>query len=175
MYRIVFWTLQEKARVGCLKRTASKHVYYLGWNRSPTQVGCMRQALEPGALGRPRGIRWRGRREGGSGWGTHVNPWLIHFNVWQNPLQEKKKKQFDPWLVRSIPYRIKKASLVPRMVKNPHALLESWVRFLGYKDPLENTQSSILAWEIPRTEEPGRLQSMWLQRVGRDWVTNTNT
>ena len=82
-----FWTLREKARVGCFKRTASKHVYYLGWNRSPAQVGCMRQVLGPGALGRPRGIGWRGRWEGGSGWGTYVNPWLIHFNVWQNPLQ----------------------------------------------------------------------------------------
>ena len=66
------------------------NVYYLGWNRSPAQVGCMRQALGPGALGRPRGIRWRGRWVGGSGWGTHVNPWLFHFSVWQNPLQYKK-------------------------------------------------------------------------------------
>ena len=33
------------------------------------------------ALGRPRGNGWRGRFEGGSGWGTHVNPWLFHFNV----------------------------------------------------------------------------------------------
>ena len=41
----------------------------------------MRQALGPGALGRPSGIRWRGRWEGGSGWGTHVNPWLFHFSV----------------------------------------------------------------------------------------------
>ena len=87
MYGTDFWTLWEKARVGCFKRTASKHVYYLGWNRSPGQVGCMGQALRPGALGRPRGIGWRGRWEGGSGWGTHVNPWLIHFSVWQNPLQ----------------------------------------------------------------------------------------
>ena len=47
----------------------------------PAQVGCMRQPLGPGALGRPRGIGWRGRWEWGSGWGTHVNPWLIHFNV----------------------------------------------------------------------------------------------
>ena len=39
----------------------------------------MRQVLGPGALG--RGIGWRGRWEGGSGWGTHVNPWLIHVNV----------------------------------------------------------------------------------------------
>ena len=77
----------EKARVGCFKRTALKHVYYLGWNRSPAQAGCMRQVLGPGALGRPRGIGWRGRWEGRSEWGTHVNPWLIHVNVWQNPLQ----------------------------------------------------------------------------------------
>ena len=40
-----------------------------------------------GALGRPREMGWGRRREGGSGWGTHVNPWLIHVNVWQKPLQ----------------------------------------------------------------------------------------
>ena len=47
----------------------------------------MRQVLRAGALGRPRGMVWGGRQEGGSGWGTHVNPWLIHINVWQKPLQ----------------------------------------------------------------------------------------
>ena len=65
----------------------------------------MRQVFRAGALGRPRGIGWGGRWEGGSGWATHVNPWLIHVNVWQKPLQyckvislqlikinEKKKK-----------------------------------------------------------------------------------
>ena len=80
IYRTVFWTLWEKARVGCFKRTASNHVYYLGWNGSPAQVGCMRQVLGPGAMGKPRE---RVGREvgGGSGWGTNVNPWLIHFNV----------------------------------------------------------------------------------------------
>ena len=41
----------------------------------------MRQALGPGALGRNGRSGWRGRWEGGSGWGTHVNPWLFHFNV----------------------------------------------------------------------------------------------
>ena len=46
----------------------------------------MRQMLRAGALGKPRGMGWRGRREGRSGWGTHVNPWLIHVNVWQKPL-----------------------------------------------------------------------------------------
>ena len=81
IYRTVFWTLWEKARVGCFKRIASKHVYYLGWNGSPAQVGCMRQVLGPGAMGKPRGSGWGGRWEGGSEWGTHVNPWLFHFNV----------------------------------------------------------------------------------------------
>ena len=51
------------------------------------QAGCIRQVLGPGALGRPRGIGWRGRWERGSGWGIHVNPWLIHVSVWQKPLQ----------------------------------------------------------------------------------------
>ena len=51
------------------------------------RYGCMRQALRAGALGRPRGMGWRARWEGGWGWVTHVNPWLIHVNVWQKPLQ----------------------------------------------------------------------------------------
>ena len=55
----------------------------------------MRQALGPGALGKPRGSGWRRRWEAGSGWGTHVNPWLTHVNVWhvnvwQKPLQDCK-------------------------------------------------------------------------------------
>ena len=51
---------------------------------------------------------------------------------------------------------------------------ETWVRSLGWEDPLEEeraTHSGILAWEIPRTEEPGRLQSMGLQGVRHDLVT----
>ena len=55
------------------------------------------------------------------------------------------------------------ASLVAQMVKNPLAMQETRIRSLGWKDPLENimaTHSSILAWRIPRTEEPGGLQSM---------------
>ena len=79
--------LWEKLRVGCSERRTSKHVYYQGWNRSPAQVGCMRQVLGAGALGRPRGMGCGGRREGGSGWGIHVNPWLIHVSVWQKPLK----------------------------------------------------------------------------------------
>ena len=47
----------------------------------------MRQVLRAGALGRPRGMGWGGEGKRGSGWGTHVNPWLIHVNVWQKPIQ----------------------------------------------------------------------------------------
>ena len=60
------------------------------------------------------------------------------------------------------------ASLVAQMVKNPPTMPETWVQSLGWEDPLEEgtaTHSSILAWRIPWTEEPGRLQSMWSQRV----------
>ena len=47
----------------------------------------MRQVLGAGALGRPKGMGWGESREGGSEWGTHVNPWQIHVSVWQKPLQ----------------------------------------------------------------------------------------
>ena len=40
--------------------------------------------LGAGALGRPRGMVWGGRKEEGSGWGTHVYLWQIHFDIWQN-------------------------------------------------------------------------------------------
>ena len=57
------------------------------------------------------------------------------------------------------------------MVKNLPAVQETWVQSLGWEDPLEKgiaTHSSILAWRIPWTEEPGGLQSMGSQRVRYD-------
>ena len=126
------------ARVECFKRTASKHVYYLWWNRSPAQVGCMRQVLGPGALGRPRGIGWRGRWEEGSGWGTHVNPWLIHVNVWQNPLQLKKK------------------------IKTTKKRIREWVAIFSSRGspwPRDGTQFfCIVSQGIVATEPPGKPQ-----------------
>ena len=86
-FKTDFWTLWEKAKVRWSERIALKYVYYQVWNRSPVQVGCMGQVLRAGTLGWPRGMGWWGRWEGGSGWGKHVNPWLIHVNVWQKPLQ----------------------------------------------------------------------------------------
>ena len=66
-------------------------------------------------------------------------------------------------------------SLVAQTVKHPPAMQETQVRSLGWEDPLEKemaTHSSTLAWKIPWMEEPGRLQSMWSQRVRYDWATS---
>ena len=60
--------------------------------------------------------------------------------------------------------------LVAQSVKNPHAMPETWVQSLGWED-LEKgmaTHSSILAWRIPWTEEPGGLQFIGLHREGHD-------
>ena len=71
------------------------------------------------------------------------------------------------------------ASLVTLMVKSPPAMQETRVRSLAWEDPLEKeivTHSSILAWGIPWTEEPGGLQSLGLQRVGHSFIlTHTHT
>ena len=69
------------------------------------------------------------------------------------------------------------ASLVAQTVKRLPTTWETRVRCLDQEDPLEKemaTHSSILAWKIPLTEEPGRLQFMGLQRVGHNWVSEVN-
>ena len=66
------------------------------------------------------------------------------------------------------------ASLVAQKLKLLPAVWETWVRSLGWEDPLEREMamhSSILAWRISWMEEPGRLQSMGSQRVRHDWAT----
>ena len=68
----------------------------------------------------------------------------------------------------SYPLQYSWASLVAQLVENLPAMQETWVQSLGWEDPLEKemaTCSSILAWRIPRAEEPGRLQSMGSQEL----------
>ena len=80
--------------------------------------------------------------------------------------------------IHTICSHISGASLVARLVNDLPAVQEIWVWSLGWEDPLEKemaTHSSILAWKISWTEEPGGLQSMGSQRVGHDWATNTHT
>ena len=64
---------------------------------------------------------------------------------------------------------------VAQMIKHLSTMWETWVRSLGGEDPLEKEMaihSSTIAWKIPWTEEPGRLQSMGSQRVRHDWETS---
>ena len=66
-------------------------------------------------------------------------------------------------------------SLVTQMIKHPPTMRETQFRSMGWEDPLEKemaTHSSILAWRIPWTEEPGGLQSTGSQRFGHDWATS---
>ena len=68
-----------------------------------------------------------------------------------------------------------KASLVAQTVECLSAMQETWVRSLGWEDPLETEMaihSSTIAWKIPWTEEPCRIQSMGSKRVGHDWATS---
>ena len=78
---------------------------------------------------------------------------------------EKKIQQTEKVLL----CHYRRASLVAQLVKNPPAMQETFVQSLGGEDALKEglaTHSSILTWRIPCTEEPGRLQSMELERVG---------
>ena len=96
--------------------------------------------------------------------GSH---WAAVYGVAQNRTRLK-------WLSSSSS-TISGASLVAQMVKRLPAVQETWVRSLGREDPLEKemaTHSSTLAWKIPWTEEPCRLQSLGLQRVRHDWETS---
>ena len=68
-----------------------------------------------------------------------------------------------------------RASLMAQTVKRLPAMRKTWVPSLGQEDTLEKkmaTHSSILAWKIPWTEEPGGLQSMGSQRMGHDRATS---
>ena len=79
------------------------------------------------------------------------------------------------WWVDCICISLYQTSLVAQRLKRLPAMWETQVRSLGWEDPLEKemvTNSSILAWRIPWTEEPGRLQSTGSQRVGHDWATS---
>ena len=73
----------------------------------------MRQVLRAVALGRPRVMGWRGKWQRESGWGTCVNPWLVHVNVWQKPLQYCKVINLQ--LIKKIKKKIN--GMIPTMEK----------------------------------------------------------
>ena len=105
----------------------------------------------------------------------------IKFNMSLNPISRKQSE--ITWMPVELVFCIIHNSfsiflkVVDQSVKNLPAMQETWVPSLGWEDSLEKkmaTHSSI-AWRMPWTEEPGRLQSMGLKKVEQDWVTNTFT
>ena len=95
------------------------------------------------------------------------------FNTWR-----RKETTETATLPLQVLFNTRLGFLVVQTVKNLPATQETWVRSLGQKDPLEKEtaiHSSILAWRIPWTEKSGELQSIVLQRLGRDWATNVFT
>ena len=112
--------------------------------------------------------------------------WMLHANpdtpqMSQVPSQPCAVHLFIFWsgvLTSSMISKLTLTSLVAQMVKRLSTMWETWVRSLGQEDPLEKEMeihSSTIAWKIPWTEEPGRLQSMGSQRVGHDWATSLMT
>ena len=100
-------------------------------------------------------------------------PAMQETQIWSLGWEDPREKDIDDNTDNA--YLPRAASLVAQRLKRLPAMWETWVRSLGQEDPLEKemaTQSSILAWRIPWTEEPGELQSTGLQRVGHDWATS---
>ena len=90
MYRTVLWTLWEREWVGRFGRMALTHVKYHVWNESPVQVRCTVLDAWGWCTGTTQSDG-TGREEG-SGWGTHVYLWQIHFDIWQNQYNIEKLK-----------------------------------------------------------------------------------
>ena len=89
----------------------------------------------------------------------------------QSVVQEDFTEKSEFLKVKNKQCRYRKASLVAQMVKCLSTMRETQVQSLGWGDPLEKEMaiySSTIAWKIPWTEEPGRLQSTGSQRVGHD-------
>ena len=116
-----------------------------------------------------------------------LSPGIPRFFWWLLGL--RGPRAHSPWLPRAIPLRssIKQSVFYDYLsgkfwgfpggweVKVSASMQETWVRSLGLEDPLEKEMaihSNTIAWKIPWTEEPGRLQSMGSRRVGYDWATS---
>ena len=149
-----------------------------GWRRAENRSHCSgsryfpeTQALNPG----PRVVRRAVQTlclSSGSRASTFLGfsekpPWL------GGQVQEKRQKRLKEWASST-----RLSSLVAQAAKNLPATQETQVRYLSREDSLEwgmATHSSVLAWKISGTEEPGGLLSMGSQRLRQDWVTNSLT
>ena len=101
------------------------------------------------------------------GWGTQVR-----VEEGKNLNQQKKRHRMN---MKSLLYKVYVLSLTLVLTLHLSTMQETRVRFLGWEDPLEKEMaihSRTIAWKIPWTEEPGRLQPMGSQRVGHDLATS---
>ena len=157
------------------------------------------RTLEWVAISFPNAWRWKVKVKSLSRARLSVTPWTAahqappslgfsrqeHWSSkhvhWAVVKTAKYKEQISDQPVRLVRRLLKKALGSPAgsVVKNPPAKQEIWVQSLGWEDPLEKEMvihSSILAWEIPRTEDPGRPQSRGSQRLRQDsnWSTTSS-
>ena len=131
-------------------------------NGYPLQYSCLENPMDRGG--------WRATVHGVAKSWTWLSDWYFHFHMFVHACVLSRFSHGTSSRFR--------ASLVAQLVKNPSAMWETWVWFLGWEDPPEKGMAahvSILAWRIPWTEKPGGLQFTVLQRVGHDWVTDTFT
>ena len=111
----------------------------------------------------------------GAGWSCALNSRFDYRRICFQPLPCSLRAVGQSSTSLSVSWRPPRASLVAQSSKNLPAMQETWVRSLGREDPLEEemaTRSSILAWRISWTEEPGGLQSMGLQESETTWPLN---
>ena len=98
--------------------------------------------LGAGALGRPRGMVWGGRREEGSGWGAHVYLWRIHFDIWQNQYNIVKFKNKIKWKTLKIKTEMftweKKSQLIWRKANKQNHMHLSAYKYLYRMLPWKN-------------------------------------
>ena len=102
---------------------------------------------------------------------SQVAQLVRHLPATQETLGSFLNREDSPGEGIGCPVQYSWVSLVAQMVKNPPVIWETWVQSPCWGDPLEEsmaTRASILAWRSPRTEEPGRSQSVWSQRVGHN-------
>ena len=105
-----------------------------------------------------------------------VRPQSAMGNWWFSSVQSLSRVRLlaTPWIT-ALQASLSLTSLVAQRLKRLPSVRDTWVQSLGQEEPLEKemaTHSSILAWRIQWTEEPGRLQSRGLQRAGHDWATS---
>ena len=113
-------------------------------------------------LWRPRGMGWGGRWDGGSGWGTHVNPWLIHVNVWQKPLQYYKVISLQLIKINGKKKCIISCSVIREVSSSVHGIFQArvleWVAISfprGSFPPRDHTQVSHIAGTL-LSKSPGK-------------------